>query len=291
MLALSAAVAIISRAPVIRPEVMGKVALMTGIVTLLGFLVVAIAKVEDMCDVHASIETIGSLSLLLIALSGAMVVVSLASKLTGGLAGILAGVAGFVIFVAAMATLLGALGAIVNKFGDLKNYETAIEIFNYIGEALGTLCSSYYVGLISGLSEIGNILSQFMTNVQGFLAGLDGFDDESANAVANLVNILGQLFAGKFKIKDAEKNAEMYARLTANMEALMPSLIAFADNCKDINTEGLDAGCKAIEALVTASNNIPNSGGLFGGIVGNNDWATFGKGLADLGSAIKSFSE
>ena len=291
VLALSAAVAIISRAPVIRPEVMGKVALMTGIVTLLGFLVVAIAKVEDMCDVHASIETVGSLSLLLIALSGAMVVISLASKLTGGLAGILAGVAGFVIFVAAMATLLGALGAIVNEFGDLKNYETAIEIFDYIGEALGTLCSSYYVGLISGLSEIGNILSQFMTNVQGFLAGLDGFDDESANAVANLVNILGQLFAGKFKIKDAEKNAEMYARLTANMEALMPSLIAFADNCKDINTVGLDAGCKAIEALVTASTKIPNSGGLFGGIVGNNDWATFGKGLADLGSAIKSFSE
>lgn len=291
VLALSAAVAIISRAPVIRPEVMGKVALMTGIVTLLGFLVVAIAKVEDMCDVSTSIETVGSISLLLIALSGAMVVVSLASKLTGGLAGILAGVAGFVIFVAAMATLLGALGAIVNKFGDLKNYETAIEIFDYIGEALGTLCSSYYVGLVSGLSEIGNTLSQFMTKVQGFLAGLDGFDDESANAVANLVSILGQLFAGKFKIKDAEKNAEMYARLTANMEALMPSLIAFADNCKDINTEGLDAGCKAIEALVTASNNIPNSGGLFGGIVGNNDWATFGKGLADLGSAIKSFSE
>ena len=83
----------------------------------------------------------------------------------------------------------------------------------------------------------------------------------------------------------------MYARLTANMEALMPSLIAFADNCKDINTEGLDAGCKAIEALVTASTKIPNSGGLFGSIVGENDWATFGKGLGSLGAGIKLFSE
>lgn len=291
MLALSTAMAIISKIAPLATGAIPQIWIMVGVVAALGALVVGISALETVFGLSTSIETVGSISLLLIALSGAMVVVSLASKLTGGIAGIVAGVAGFVIFVAAMATLLGALGAIVNEFGDLKNYETAIEIFNYIGEALGTLCSSYYVGLISGLSEIGNILSQFMTNVQGFLAGLDGFDDESANAVANLVSILGQLFAGKFKIKDAEKNAEMYARLTANMEALMPSLIAFADNCKDINTVGLDAGCKAIEALVTASTKIPNSGGLFGGIVGNNDWTTFGAGLADLGSAIKSFSE
>lgn len=292
--ALSAAVAIISRAPVIQPEVMGKVALMTGIVTLLGFLVVAIAKVEDMCDVHTSIETIGSLSLLLIALSGAMVIVSLASKLAGGAAGVMAGIEAFGTFVGGLIlvmTILGTIQAFIDEYGGLQIFQKSVDVIGYIGEAIGTFYSSFGTGLISGLPAIGDTLSQFMTNVQGFLAGLTGFDDESANAVANLVNILGQLFAGKFKIKDAEKNAEMYARLTTNMEALMPSLIAFADNCKDINTEGLDAGCKAIEALVAASTSIPNSGGLFGGIVGNNDWATFGKGLADLGSAIKSFSE
>lgn len=294
VMALSGAVAIISRAPVIQPDVMGKVLLMTGIVTLLGFLVVAIAKMEDMCDVHTSIETIGSLSLLLIALSGAMVIVSLASKLAGGSAGVMAGLKAFGTFVAgliAVLAILGTIQAFIDEYGGLQIFQKSVDVIGYIGEAIGTFYSSFGTGLISGLPAIGDTLSQFMTNVQGFLTGLEGFDDESANSVANLVNILGQLFAGKFKIKDAEKNAEMYARLTANMEALMPSLIAFADNCKDINTEGLDAGCKAIEALVTASTKIPNSGGLFGGIVGNNDWTTFGAGLADLGSAIKSFSE
>lgn len=294
VMALSGAVAIISRAPVIQPDVMGKVLLMTGIVTLLGFLVVAIAKMEDMCDVHTSIETIGSLSLLLIALSGAMVIVSLASKLAGGSSGVMAGIKAFGTFVAgliAVMAILGTIQAFIDEYGGLQIFQKSVDVIGYIGEAIGTFYSSFGTGLISGLPAIGDTLSQFMTNVQGFLDGLVGFDDESANAVANLVNILGQLFAGKFKIKDAEKNAEMYARLTANMEALMPSLIAFADNCKDINTEGLDAGCKAIEALVAASTSIPNSGGLFGGIVGNNDWATFSNGLADFGSAIKSFSE
>lgn len=293
VIALSTAVAIISRSPVIQPEVMGKVALMTGIVTLLGFLVVAIAKVEDMCDVSTSIETVGSISLLLLALSGAFTIVALASKIASpGV--ILKGCITFAAFVGAIGLVLLALGsmqALLEALGGGDFIDKGIGVIRNIFEGLGSIVGSFATGLVSGLPAIGDTLSQFMTNVQGFLAGLDGFDDESANAVANLVSILGQLFAGKFKIKDAEKNAEMYARLTANMEALMPSLIAFADNCKDINTEGLDAGCKAIEALVTASNNIPNSGGLFGGIVGDNDWTTFGSGLADLGSAIKSFSE
>ncbi len=292
--ALSAAVAIISRAPVIQPEVMGKVALMTGIVTLLGFLVVAIAKVEDMCDVQTSIETVGSISLLLIALSGAMVLVSLGSKLAGGSAGVMAGIGGFIAFVAAMVGLLGILGSvelIVNELGGPSALEAGINVFGYIGEALGTLISSFGVGLVSGLDEIGTTLSSFMTNVQGFLAGLGDFNDDSVNAVANLVNVLGQLFAGKFKIKDAEKNAEMYTRIAANMEALMPSLVAFSNSCANLNTEGLSAGTDAITALVTAGEGIPESGGVLGWLVGDNDWTTFGTGLADLGDALKSFSE
>lgn len=294
VIALSTAVAIVSRSPVIQPGIMSKVWIMAGIVGALGALVVGISALETKFGLSTSIETVGSISLLLIALSGAMVLVSLASKLAGGVGRVTKGLAAFGTFIGGMVavvTILGTLQAFIDEYGGLQVFQKSIEVLGYIGEALGTLISSFGVGLVSGLPTIGDTLSQFMTNVQGFLAGLDGFDDESANAVANLVNILGQLFAGKFKIKDAEKNAEMYARLTANMEALMPSLIAFADNCKDINTEGLDAGCKAIEALATASNNIPNSGGLFGGIVGDNDWTTFGSGLADLGSAIKSFSE
>lgn len=294
MMALSGAMAIIAKVGPLAAGAIPQVWIMVGVVAALGALVVGISALETTFGLSTSIETIGSLSLLIVALSGAMVLVSLASKLAGGASGITAGLSGLGTFVAGMLAImaiLGTLQAFIDEYGGLQVFQKSIDVLGYIGEAIGTFYSSFGTGLISGLPEIGNTLSQFMTNVQGFLSGLTGFDDESANAVANLVNILGQLFAGKFKIKDAEKNAEMYARLTANMEALMPSLIAFADNCKDINTEGLDAGCKAIEALVAASTSIPNSGGLFGGIVGNNDWATFGKGLADLGSAIKSFSE
>lgn len=284
--ALSAAVAIISRAPVIQPEVMGKVALMTGVVTLLGFLVVAIAKVEEMCDVQTSIETIGSLSILIVALSGAMALISLAAKLAGGVGGVTEGLAAFGTFIAgvvAVATILGTLQAFIDEYGGLQVFQKSIDVLGYIGEALGTLISSFGEGLgIAGLAEIGSTLSQFMTNVQGFLAGLGDFNDDSVYAVANLVSVLGQLFAGKFKIKDAEKNAEMYTRIAANMEALMPSLIAFSDNCANLNTEGMSAGSDAITALVTANEGITES---------EADWTAFGTGLAFLGVQINAFSK
>ena len=286
VIALSTAVAIISRSPVIQPGVMSKIWIMAGVVGALGLLLVGISALEKLCDVHTSIETVGSISLLLLALSGVFTIVALTSRIASP-AVILKGCLTFAEFVGAVGLVLLALGsiqALLEALGGGDFIDKGVGVIYKIFEGLGSIIGGLGAGLVSGLPAIGDTLSQFMTNVQGFLTGLDGFDDESANAVANLVNILGQLFAGKFKIKDAEKNAEMYARLTANMEALMPSLIAFADNCKDINTEGLDAGCKAIEALVTASTKIPKSSS-------KNNWTTFGTGLADFGSAIKSFSE
>lgn len=283
--ALSIAVAIISRAPVIQPGVISKVWIMAGVVGALGVLVVGISALETMCDVHASIETVGSLSILIIALSGAMTLVSLGSKLAGGSAGVMAGIGGFIAFVAAMVGLLGILGSvelIVEEMGGPSALEAGINVFGYIGEALGTLISSFGVGLVSGLDEIGTTLSSFMTNVQGFLAGLGDFNDDSVNAVANLVSVLGQLFAGKFKIKDAEKNAEMYTRIAANMEALMPSLIAFSDSCANLNIDGMGAGSDAITALVTANEGITES---------EADWTAFGTGLAFLGVQINAFSK
>ena len=294
MMALSGAMAIIAKVGPLTTGVLPQVWVMYGLVAALSALVVGISAVETACGLSTSIETVGSISLLLISLSAAMVIMSAAATLAGGAAGVMAGVEGFLALVVGIVSIMSVLGAIemiVEEFGGKSTLEASIDALGYIGEALGTMISRYQVGKVSGLPQIGTTLSQFMGNVQYFLSGLTGFDDESANAVANLVNILGQLFAGKFKIKDAEKNAEMYACLAANMEALMPSLITFADNCANLNTTGLQAGCDAITALVEASTKIPNSGGLFGGLVGENDWATFGKGLAGLGDAIKSFSE
>lgn len=294
IMALSGAMAIISKVAPLADGVLPQVGILGIFVAVLGLVIVGITKLEDVWKVSTSIETVGSLSILIMALSGAMVLVSLASKLAGGAAGVTAGLSGLGTFIAGMLavmTILGTLQAFIDEYGGLQVFQKSIDVLGYIGEALGTLISSFGVGLVSGLPEIGDTLSQFMTNVQGFLAGLDGFDDDSANAVANLVNILGQLFAGKFKIKDAEKNAEMYEKLAANMEALMPSLVTFADNCANLNTTGLQAGCDAITALVEASTKIPNSGGLFAGIVGDNGWDTFAFGLASLGGAIQVFSE
>lgn len=293
MMALSGAMAIIAKVGPLAAGVLKQVWVMGILVGALGILLVGIAGLEKLCDVHASIETVGSISILLGALTVAFSLISLVSKVVDP-AIALKGCLSFVAFVGAVGLVLIALGsiqALLEALGGGDFIDKGIGVIYKIFEGLGSIIGGLGAGLVSGLPQIGDTLSQFMANVQGFLAGLDGFDDESVNAVANLVNILGQLFAGKFKIKDAEKNAEMYARLTANMEALMPSLVTFAGNCANLNTTGLQAGCDAITALVEASTKIPNSGGLFAGIVGDNGWDTFAFGLASLGGAIQAFSE
>ena len=290
MLALSAAITIISKSSVIAPGVMSKVWIMVGVTAALGALVVGISALETKFGLSTSIETIGSLSLLLVALSGAMILVSFASKIGGSIKAILAVVGGFLAFIAGMAVVIGAIGAITNEFGDLKDFETGVEVLGYIGEGLGKLISKFTAGLLAGLPDIATYIGQFIINMKGVKTELEGFDTETADSVSNLVDALGNLFAGKFKIKDAEQNAKMYTRISENMEALMPSLIAFAEDCRAINTQGLDSGCKAIGALVDASTKIPNSGGLAGLFAGNNDWTTFGTGLAAFGTALKDFS-
>ena len=162
MLALSDAMAIISKTAPLATGAIPQIWIMVGVVAALGALVVGISALETVFGLSTSIETVGSLSILIIALSGAMVLVSLASKLAGGSAGVMAGIGGFIAFIAGMAGVLGILGSIeliVNEFGGPSAMEAGINVLGYIGEALGTLISSFGVGLVSGLPEIGDTLS------------------------------------------------------------------------------------------------------------------------------------
>lgn len=247
-----------------------------------GLILVGLTKLEQICKISTSIALVEGIVGLMLTMSVAMGVISLIGKFAG-IGGIEAGMTGFITFLLGMMGILSIFGSVqlvIDEMGGVSTIEAGIQIFGAIGEALGALVSGFGVGLVSGLPEIGNCLSGFMSNAQEFLGGLDAFNSANTDSVVNLINILGKLFAGDFKMKDAEKNAEMYTRLTENIDALMPSLTKFADNCSGISTEGLDAGCKAIEALVSVGTTIPDFG----------VWATFSDGLAGLGSAMRSFS-
>lgn len=294
MLSMSALLIVIGKVGTIAAATIGQVFAITGVVALLGGIVIAISALQNAGHIDVAIETIGSLSILLVAMSGALVLVSWAGKISGGLQGALIGLAALAIFIAGaygLLTIIGELHYGMTLMGGVDYITEAIDTLGSIGYALGNMISEFFVGSVSGLPEIGTTLSTFMENMQYFLSGLEDIDSSKVENVGNLVEVLGKLFAGKFKIKDAEKNAEMYEKISKNMEAFMPTLVSFANNCAGINQAGLQSGCDAITALVSVAGDIPNSGGFAGLLAGNNDWATFAKGLRPLGEAMVQFSD
>lgn len=293
MIAFGALFSLIGSTGTIAAATIGQVFAITGIVALLGGIVIAISALQNAGHIDVAIETIGSLSILLVAMSGALVLVSWAGKISGGLQGALIGLAALAIFIAGaygLLTIIGELHYGMTLMGGVDYITEAIDTLGSIGYALGNMISEFFVGSVSGLPEIGNTLSTFMENMQYFLSGLEDIDSSKVENVGNLVEVLGKLFAGKFKIKDAKKNAEMYEKITANMDAFMPSLVSFSEACTGLNSSGLELGCDAIEALATASKDIPTEGGLKNWFTGETSWTNFGSGLSALGEAMVAFS-
>ena len=57
-----------------------------------------------------------------------------------------------------------------------------------------------------------------------------------------------------------------------------------------IKTEAIQAAADAGAIMVELGNAVPNTGGLLGMLVGNNDLGNFGENIASFGSSIAEFS-
>ena len=69
------------------------------------------------------------------------------------------------------------------------------------------------------------------------------------------------------------------------------ALKMFSDSIEGINTENVESAAKAAKALAKMAADIPNEGGFISKIVGDNNIATFGNNLTDLGKGMKKFSD
>lgn len=68
------------------------------------------------------------------------------------------------------------------------------------------------------------------------------------------------------------------------------SLTAYSNSVKGIDAAAITASATASESLVKLANNLPNTGGLLGWIMGENDMGAFGTELASFGRSLKRYS-
>ena len=209
----------------------------------------------------------------------------------------MAGVVGFGLVIGELALVLAALG----KLSEIPGLEKAIDDGGGLLQKVGTAIGKFVGGIAGGLAEgataslpaVGKNLSSFMKEVQPFIEGAKSIDPTALEGVKSLVDIILALTGAN--IIDAigtwltgESALDKFGEQIAEFG---PNIKAYADSVSGINASAVEASVTAAKCLSELANNLPNSGGLLGAIVGENDIGVFGEQLIPFAEGMKTYSD
>lgn len=166
------------------------------------------------------------------------------------------------------------------------------------GVILALTAGAFISGLLSlggiGLIALGLELSAFMTALKPFIDGakeLDGgvMDGVTALAKAVLTLTAANLIEGITKFfgggeSSLSKFAEELPKLGTGLAGFRDAIGEFTDD----QTATINCAAAAVERLATAAKTLPNTGGLLGDLVGNNDLGVFADQLPNVGRGIRA---
>ena len=334
----------------------GGIGALAALTVVVGLVAVIIGELSTY-DPKGCLQIAEGLSLLLIALSASLLILSFVGTLA---VPALIGIGVLAVFIATMATLLHDIGELTKLPGYKEVMNGGLEILAIIGQAIGKFIGSIITGFVDGVIDIipkfGECLSGFMKNLSGFIDGAKQIDDTFLEGIVKLsagilllsgasfisgilslggINLISLGFEltgfmmaaqGFFDgIRDIDPTvmegvktlSEAIIILTAanlldgitrflgfggnslsdfgsGLSELGTQISGFATNLGTFTQDQVTTvtcACDAIKALATAAKELPNDGGIWGVICGNNSLATFGSNLAYLGKYISGFVE
>lgn len=268
-----------------------------------------LALVSQWANPEGIIPIAVGLSVLLLAFSGAIAILGtfapaakLAESALPAIIKIGAIVLAVIAVLGAVAAGLGALDKETNG-GVLETFQRAIPIMQSIGEAIGSLVGGLAGGLIAGgveailskLPQWGTYLSDFASNLDGFLSMLDSLASDGggkAQAVVALGSIIGTL--GSSTIFKKEMSEEQMENAKTAFKALGDAVVAFSDSVSGLTDDSVDKAEKAAEIgalLAQLQNNLPRTGGVLQDWLGEKDLGLFADRMTKFGDAIVAFSD
>ena len=272
-------------------------AAIVGVLSVAGFAVVLVAMMTefnkiDVTDLLPRAIIIGTLA---IQLGEAMILFEIAG-LAGPAAIIGIGSA------AAFVTAVIGLGAVLNEFQGAKaamdtGLQALVEIGSAIGTAIGKFIANLATEVFSALPQIGKYLGDFMDNLNPFFAKIQKLSDGDMEksqlfadvmktlATANLENAVASvigIFGGKTDFKkfgdglvDMADGITSFAKKTASI---------------DIDTKKTQPAIDLLKQLADAADEIPNSGGFLGKLVGENDMGKWAGQMSDVAQGLVDFN-
>lgn len=183
--------------------------------------------------------------------------------------------------------------------------DIVIRMSSLAGGILVLTAANFITGLAnlltigSSLPKLGKDLSDFMKNAKPFIDSailisptmMDGVKS-LAGAItvltgANMLKSISSLFTWITGDNSFAKFGEEIASLGLGMKNFAKNLGTFNDS----QVESIKAACDAISALAVASKKIPNEGGVWGWLAGDNSLGQFSGYLPKLGKNLSDFAK
>ena len=219
----------------------------------------------------------------------------------GAVAGLIpqamAGVLGMGVVIAELALVLAAVGALAQIPGLSWLIGEGGKLLQGIGTAIGQFVGGIVGGFMSGVSsqfpQIGSDLSGFMMNIQPFIEGAKAIDASMMEGIKALSETILILTAADI-LQGLTSWFTGGSSLSDFAEELVPfgtAMKAYSNAISGINPETVTASATAAKALAEMASNLPNSGGVVGWFMGENDMDQFAAQLVPFGEAMKAYGE
>lgn len=270
-----------------------------GAMALMGLVVAELAvvmKAMDKLNIDVSTKTVAQLSALLLAMSGALVILTVVG--IGGAAAFV-GIGALVTLIAAVGGLMIAIGALNDEFPAVADFvHNSIPIFQDMGEGLGNFIGGLVGGVVAGaidsLAGIGTSLSTFMENLQPFIEKVSAIDPDAmagGEALAKMLLTLtaAELVSGLSKFLGVKDLGNLGSQLSAFGDAI----IAFSDKLNNgdcINDKAVQKAAKAGEMMAKLQSSLYGTGGLKQDIFGEKDLGDFGSQMSKFADGIIAFA-
>lgn len=264
----------------------------TGVMSILILALGGVLKIMEWANISDAIENALAMSVLVVAIGG---ICALLSKLNVNAAGAADAAIGIVAFVGILSILMAGILALFGWIHEdvMEKIQNGIDnlcmIFEGLGKAVGSIISGLGKGLTAGLPEIGE-------NIVGFAMAFSTVSPKTASSMKMIGEALlaltgAQLLDGLSKLLGFLVGDQSIGDFGASLSKLAGGVKTFATETDGISWDTVGPACEAASKIMEMCNLIPNSGGLLGFIMGNNDADVFGDSLGDLANGLATFSD
>lgn len=256
---------------------------MSGILLLVGGVFVALSWAQSKMNMSptAMLSFAATLSLLLVALTGCLAILSTVnvSSGAGGTAG--AELVKFVAivggFAAAVGVAFGVLQEVSEKFfGDnnlVNILKKGMEVTNTIADLIGEFIGHLFGSIKTGIDATSvKSLQQLADGYKNFANSLKDVDPKSVDGAKNLMKVLLMTSASEFidKITGGEQE---YEKLNESVGAIADAVITFNNKIKNekFDESKIGPAIKMAQGIANFEKTLPRKGGWVGNILGDRE--------------------